>query len=38
MLKRDLSIEERITAMIETELKEALESHDQVLRRTADTS
>jgi hypothetical protein len=35
MLERDLSIEERITAMIETELKEALESHDRVLRRTA---
>lgn len=36
MLERDLSIGERITGMIQAELDEALQSRDQVVRRTAE--
>ncbi|MFT6090573.1 MAG: hypothetical protein ACJAWM_000832 [Sulfitobacter sp.] len=36
MLERDLSIGERISALIEAELVEAMQSQDMVFRRTAE--
>ena len=36
MLERDLSIGERISALIDAEIDEAMESQDMVLRRTAE--